>query len=128
MLIPTDILQLDYPGNTIETIIDTLDPSRCCDLCNVHHSCLFWTYHYKKKECELKVAKSDEVCCDPSHTTGDCPKSCEDVIISGSRSGDPPAQDWAHFCFDCKLPSSFQNVEATTDARSEVARGFPMFQ
>ena len=102
------------------------DPGRCCDLCDVHHSCQFWTYHFKGSEalrreknftalpegtsgksCELKLAKSDELCCDLKHTVDDCPHDCRDVIVSGERHGDAPPQDWAHFCFDCHLPSEF---------------------
>jgi len=116
--------KVEYVGNTAVTIDDVDDEERCCDLCNAHHSCLFWTLNLKKKTCDLKVAKSIVQCCDPSKTVGQCPKSCYDVLVSGSRSGDVPPQDYAHFCFDCALPSALAQRNGTTDNRE--ALGFPL--
>jgi hypothetical protein len=151
-VVPKDIKckfnkKMNYPGNTIIAIPDISDAGRCCDLCDAHHSCQFWTYHFHSslfnyskiwpnvtqdglgsdgKTCELKSARSDTQCCDPKYGIDDCPHDCRHVIVSGSRHGDAPPQDWAHFCFQCTLPSHFQQIKCETTI-TPMSQGFPMF-
>lgn len=123
--------KVSYLGNTFLSIPDVSDPGRCCDLCSAHHSCQFWTYHLSGKDgaksqtCELKLAKSDTQCCDNSHGVDECPHDCRHVVVSGSRNGDAPPQDYAHFCFNCQMPS-VDSLGIPSISNDIAAKGFPI--